>query len=388
MAVVYTPKEKRNIIIRIVLVVAVLLVAGFLLVFGLSKMKTKPGFAEITADYSNISYASYSYKLSYYVDDTDGSISKTQTNLTKLYSETIDKAYQLTDSSNDYTDVYNIKYINQNPNTDIELDENLYNLLEEISNYDSNLLYIGGIYEYWDSVLYKSSSKEQELLDPLNNEANKKMIDDYISSYSGNISLNFLGNNKINLYVSDSYTKAYEDAPYIGINLFKEAFIMDYVRDVFYKAGYRNGYMISDNGFVVNFGMSSDNVVKISQLSNYYGTEGNAYNMSSYQVTGQSYINYLGFKYSTSAPVYSITFNDETIYRTRYVNPSTGYPDFGSESLLIYKNDTLVNTLISLYDYFIQNNKSDISYIDLGYDGIIHTNVSDYTCTRYEVVYD
>ena len=71
MAVVYTKAEKKNIIIRVSLLVALLIVLVVVIVIIVNSSKTKPGIVNISNDSSKHSGQLSDFDLNYYLEEED-----------------------------------------------------------------------------------------------------------------------------------------------------------------------------------------------------------------------------------------------------------------------------------------------------------------------------
>ena len=99
MAIVYTKKEKKSIIIRSILFVLVIVLFGVALTFLILNTRTKPGMKKIDATTTQISRAPSSYTLYYYLENTEREkASDMQNRVIAAYSEAIDTMLPLLDA--------------------------------------------------------------------------------------------------------------------------------------------------------------------------------------------------------------------------------------------------------------------------------------------------
>ena len=138
MAVVYTKAEKKNIIIRVSLLVALLIVLVVVIVIIVNSSKTKPGIVKISNDSSKHSGQLSDFDFNYYLEEEN--LAKNQIQLERYYGEAFDKIYEQITPYEDVLGVNNIKYINDHPNQDIKVDSLLYDYLKKV--YDLNPKYI------------------------------------------------------------------------------------------------------------------------------------------------------------------------------------------------------------------------------------------------------
>ena len=373
MAVVYTKKEKTNIILRLILLAILLIVIVVCIAIVVNQMKVKKGLKRIVPDYSKYQSKIADYNFYYYLNKTDKSLSVNHDTLKYNYSAKFDYISELVDIYQEYDGINNLYYINNNPNTQIEVDEILYNYLKMIYDYNKDYILLAPIYTFWQDLLY-SIDTSKGLLDPIKSSANKALIDNYMTNSKDKISLTFLDDNKIILNVSDDYEKINDI--YISFGIFEQAVIMDYIKNEITKLGYNDGYIISSLGFYLDFGSSSFN--KTLTITS------KTYNRGFHTIDikpGYSYVNTYNYIFNNYYPLYEV----DDIVRTPFINYNTGYTiDVNTE--LFISNNSIIDCLNQTLNYYLNDTKT-ISYL-YEKDNKIFTNISELTSSLLEVVYE
>lgn len=235
---------------RILLFVSFFTIAILSLTFGIvSLFKGDTGYQIITTGNDENSFMDDELVLNYYIGNNNENELK---EITKLYSDLVSYSYKLLDSEILYDDIFNIAYINNHLNEEIEVDSILYNSFKMIKEYDSLfILYLGPLYYETTGIIYNSSSLD--LFSPLyNNEVNKYFNDiiHYINNNS--IELVLLNNNKIKLVINNDYLDYIKNnnvKNIISFGWIKNAIMVDYLANNLMSKGYIYGILSSVDGY-------------------------------------------------------------------------------------------------------------------------------------------
>lgn len=219
-------------------------------------LKEDDGWSVIEANPQIDLNCSQDFVLSYDLGNSDESSTKEARRLTQEYSLYIDKAYSLFNSYKEYDGIYNIAYINNHYNEEISVDPLLYNAFSLMEEANYKMLYLAPITLYYDDVINASNQDDLNNLDPHQNANVKQYFLDIIEYVNnGDINLKLLGDNKINLSVSNEYVSflnEYGITQFINIGWIKNAFIIDYVAEGLVDAGFSNGTLSSYDGYSRN----------------------------------------------------------------------------------------------------------------------------------------
>ena len=316
MAVVFTKKEKRSIIIRIVLIILLLGVIIASIIGIVHSVKVKRGFNRIESDYSTLQSLSEEFEFYYYLDDDNlGSVSKNRTEYTKLYSSSIEKIYMLLDSYNSYENINNVYYINHHINEDIQVEEILYDSLLEIYQLDKTTLLYGNLIEFWDNQFYSIDDQQKRLNDPLNNLVQAQKIEDFIQSYN-TISLEFKENHTIHLHVPTELVSK--------INMNETEHYLD--------------FSIFDNYNGHTSDIGSCDLSDCTALVTFYG-----------------------FPFTSFYPYYELEWEGETVRRGRMIDED-GYAKMDFDEVYVY-GDMEMNRLIFIGSHIILGQNIDFVVI-------------------------
>ena len=255
--------SKKHLILRIVLLV-VLLITGLVFIgIGINQCLSKnKGLAEITSNYTGLNSGN---DFHFYYDLGRSGTDPTAENkiLHTVYDDATGRAYQIFDEHSESKEYNNLNYINNHPNTDVIVPNELYKALKKISDFNEKYLYLAPVYEEYVSLAYCNYDNEASNLDPNINTEQKKFVEkinDYISD-NNHIKLIFKENNVVNLKVSIeyiTYLSSVEKKNYISLNFFKNAFILDYFYDIFVGRGYHNGFIYSVDGYYRSLGLENN----------------------------------------------------------------------------------------------------------------------------------
>lgn len=245
--------KRRGIVAALFLIVG-MITLGFALKGFLSK---DVGWIEIKASYSEELNASADFNFMYYLGKTDANTTDENKAVSKVYSAAIEKMYQIYTLDTKMDGVQGVLYINEHPNTAIEVDESLYQAFALIEQYGIRDIYLAPVFAQFDDIFVATSDDEAKTYDPRFSQERAdefKQICEMVANPEM-IQVKLLGNNMVKLEVSEEYQKFYDENCllwYIDFNWMKNAFIIDYVADQMTKSGFTNGIISSYDGFCRN----------------------------------------------------------------------------------------------------------------------------------------
>ena len=236
---------------RLIAAVVFGIIAVIAIVISVSRlMTTEPGWQNVTSQ-SKEPYASE------FVFQYEFGKNATAENrqLTSYYTELTGTAYKLFSSDKSFENIANLRFLSLNPNKEIELDPALYSALKRMD--DRRELFYAPIYSEYSSLYFSQTDSEAVAFDPEFDAEEKKFIDELLAFVNdpGMISLEFLGNNKVNLRISDEYlsfANENEIKEFISFGWMKNAFVIDYLADNLSARGFTKGILTSFEGFVRN----------------------------------------------------------------------------------------------------------------------------------------
>lgn len=233
----YTPKpvekvelSEKHLTLRIAALVLLILIAVSSIVYGVvSLFHKEAGWERIEPVTSETSCAS-DFVLLYHLGTTELS-PKTESRLVNgVYSQALVKAYQLFTDAESFENVHNIRYLNEHPNETVELEQPLYQALEQVVRSGDRSVYLAPVYARYDDLFDCTDDSQTSDFDPLLNQA---VAAEYavLAAFArdpASVDLKLLGENKVMLSVSEEYlqfqsTEGYET--FLDFIWLKNAFV-------------------------------------------------------------------------------------------------------------------------------------------------------------------
>lgn len=244
--------KRRWIMVGIFIAIAIVAFGVWLI----SALTVEPGWIEVEAESSYL-HCGEDFIFSYYLGAEEESPTKEKKQLKTLYSEAAVKAYWLFDTTREFEGGINICYLNNYPNTELEIDPALYKALSTAKK-GGRWLYLGGLYVEYETLFfgiedYPSSAEWDPMTNSEFGEYCQKLAT--FASDSEAIELELLGNNRVILHVSEeylSYARENNITVFIDFHRMKNAFVIDYLADVMTENGYTHGCISSYDGYVRN----------------------------------------------------------------------------------------------------------------------------------------
>ena len=278
----------KNVKRRIIFVALFLVIGVLCITYGVSKILYTPsGWYQIEVDKNAGKNCGSDFVFYYNLGQNGNSATDERRNLKKLYGNACDLAYKLFTAQEEVEDCNNVYYINHNPNQIIQIEDTLYEAFEKLDKKKCRNIFLGPVLEHYNNLFFCEEEAQTIEYDPYNNQeiaTYYKEISDFARDDKA-INLELLGDNNIRLSVSDNYLKyAKENAieSYIDFGWLKNAFIADYLADVFIKNGYNYGIISSYDGFSRTF-VDNEEVSQVDLDALYDGT---VYPAASYQFSG------------------------------------------------------------------------------------------------------
>ncbi len=250
--------SEKNIPLRFAIVIILIVVGAVSLTYGVRTLFSKDaGWTEIAVNPGAKANCSSEFVFMYELGTNGISATAENKALVTIYTDAIVKAYELFHSRQAFENVNNLYYINQHPNQIIEVDAVLYKSFEQVQKANSRFLYLAPIYQRYDDIFLCEEDYQLVDFDPyLNDEVAKEYME--IASYARNpefVDLQLLGENKVQLYVSEEYMRYAEEnyiTDFVDFFWMKNAFIVDFLTETLKEKGYTAGSISSYDGFVSN----------------------------------------------------------------------------------------------------------------------------------------
>ncbi|MGN0374251.1 MAG: hypothetical protein ACI4EN_02035 [Butyrivibrio sp.] len=222
-----------------------------------SSLQTESGWVEITADSGSEGIWGDEFVFLYELGADDVSATREKKLLTLLYTRTSEQAYKIFNNDMGFEGINNVYELNHHPNEVLEVDKALYDAFSLFTSYNNRNLYLGPVYDRYNEIFYCNDDADTYDYDPYrNSDVALEYLD--IIKYAGDskqIELKLLGNNKVELFVSEEYMAYARDnqiTEFIDFSWMRNAFVVDYLSDVMIENGYTHGTLSSYDGFSRN----------------------------------------------------------------------------------------------------------------------------------------
>lgn len=281
--------DSKNIGVRIIFVALFLVMGAFAFGSALnSLLGANSGWNTIEAKCTGPN-CSDDFVFKYNLGSSGGDALAERRALTSLYSDACQKAYDMLNVDADSEGNANLFRINSHPNEELEVDKDLYAMLKKVQNSKSRYIYLAPVYEYYDNIFYCNDDTLAKEFDGAYNGyvANENYELAQFASSEQMVDIKLLDDNKVMLFVASEYleyAKEHGVTNFIDFYWMKNAFIIDYLADTIYEAGYNRGIITSFEGFVRNIDDSGeafslniydkeDGYVKVSDVYEYFGPQ-------------------------------------------------------------------------------------------------------------------
>lgn len=335
-------------------------VAAVAFAYSCSNMnKKEPGLYLITPNTDEtIKYYANDFTFYEYFDGDSGEISSSIKELTNLYSEQLAYYYASVDDEVIYTTYPSIARLNERPNevvllgsTVVDFIKKGYEYTESYSNYS---IFASPLYAFWyqQCGLYTT---ERNARDPINNETSVTYLStlaNYINS-KDHINIEFIDDDKAKINVSAEYLKFREDngitAPLVSLNIIKNQVLMDNIRSYLEEKGYSNGYIISNNGSILEFKNANKQVYNLYTLNLDKKVE--VYGTINLSTTNNNMTTFRRFDLGNEdvKSSYVISKDDVNYYRSIYIDISSGLSNnvILNSSVYLSNNNVTLSSLVN-----------------------------------------
>lgn len=211
-----------------------------------------PGWREIKSTSGQMNCSS-DFVLQYFFPDDDTDLIELNGNVTRIYTESTDKAYKLF-----YVDAPagngGLRDVNDSPNQAVTVDSRLYAAFEQIVAAGDRQIYLAPVLVEYRRVFQAEAEVIAKEKDPAQNPELMPYIQELtaFANDPAQIDLQLLGNNQVKLYVSQEYldfAAEYELDAYLDFGWLCNAFISDYIAQDLIDGGCTKGYLSSYDGY-------------------------------------------------------------------------------------------------------------------------------------------
>lgn len=215
-------------------------------------LKVDKGWQMIEPRSSAKTNCSEDFSFYYYLDESAASNNSTIKALQNKYTELTVTLYQTFTPYESVSDVNNVYYVNHHKNEVIEVDPYLYTALQKASS--SRFIFCAPVQEYYETLCMSTEDWKATELDAARNTETEALYLEILSytNNSSHINIEFLGNNKIKLNVSQAYADfaaAHDIVNFVDFSYMKNAFIIDRMAKELTDAGFTKGLITSYDGY-------------------------------------------------------------------------------------------------------------------------------------------
>ena len=374
--------SQKNITIRIVLFVVLLLIGiAAIGIFINELLKVDDGLQEIHSQVSGYNISD-DFSFNYELGKSDVSATKENKAVRTIYDSLIYDATLLFDEYSTLADYHNLTYINSHVGEEIEIPEELYFALKTYYSFNSRNLFYAPVYEEYDAIMGSGQDSYASTFDP-NKDASQlahiQKLLNYIND-ENHIKLSFYRNNVIKLTVSEEYKNFIKENEYkriLTLGAYKNAFVIDYIAKGFIDKEYRNGFILSSDGFFRSF---CDKNFANYNLIDYVDDE--AFSAANMGTSGNIAIcSYKAFPHLKGSANYYIY--EDKIIASKHVDKN-GLNTYFTNNLICYGNNIgCVELAFKTYDLYLCESIDNGEIASLKADGI-YTIYFD----NYNIVYN
>ena len=248
--------------LRVALLIAAIGLAVFAFGYALNTALTpEVGWQEI--EVSTTTAAAQEISLQYYFGEEKGTADRKR-QVTSLYSETLAEADNAL-SWEVVEGVTNLHSLSMAPNQELTVGKTLYAALEAFLETGSRGIYYAPLYSRYNALFACGNDEDAALYDPEKSPEAGDFVSEVLNyvSQDSQIHLELLGENRVRLFVSDTYRAFVEEneiTELLDFGILKNAFVMDAVATALEENGLTEGILTSREGYARCLGNSYGNV--------------------------------------------------------------------------------------------------------------------------------
>ena len=325
-------------------------------------------------------------ELSYfYSSDSEDSRSLVMSKINTILEENMVNLHKLCDYNQLYKEnneiIHNLKYINDNPNTWINVTDSLYSLLKEAESLRINTegkysIFSGKLNELWGDIfatygVHGNDSSNVTLFDPEYDSNKKELID---------LTVNKINKETTNLEFKDEkkevkFNVLEEDKEYVKLDLglLETSFYIDTLKKLLLEEKLNSGYISSSDGMIATLGINKNSTGWIFNSYSYqsiFNVDGSIIYDYSFDFNGAlSYMSFnplLNIKNHSYASknYYYLDIEDNINIRSMIINAKTGYSNNSAHSTFTFSDNTNIsNQLVDNYNLFFNEFEYNNTYL-------------------------
>ena len=240
---------------RIVLLVVAILVALGAFTYAISTLVTvESGWREIEATSASEMNCAQDFTFQYYLGGSGADAAAENKELSMLYTQATEKAYQIFNAREASLEYNNLYYLNRTLNQPVQVPRELYAAFELVEKTGSRYIYLGPAFQEYHSLFFCTEDWETEGFDPYQNGDQKEYLQKVaqFAADPAHIQLQLMGDNTVRLAVSEEYqafAREYGIVDFIDLYILQDAFIVDFLAESMENAGYNRGMISCYDGY-------------------------------------------------------------------------------------------------------------------------------------------
>ena len=252
---IFVSDEHRT--LRVILLGIVLAIAVTALTVGLVELlSVDPGWQEVEISQSGVHCGGdFLFQYNYGVGGADAAAERKE--LQMLYAQCASDAYWMFSPDVVDSNQSNLHTVNHNIGKTVTVHPALYKAFEQMEASGCRDHYLGPVYVVYKNLAFSQGDDAAAAWDPNRNEEQAQYVAQ-LAAFARDeqtVNLALLGNNQVQLQVSEEYlqfAEANEIENYVDFGWMKNAFIIDYFAETIAEKGYTQGYFVSQDGFTRN----------------------------------------------------------------------------------------------------------------------------------------
>lgn len=340
----------KHVGLKVFLFIVFLVIAVSAFSYGVTLIgKKESGYQSISGSSSSqgseVATFAKEISFSHYFEGTSNSIKKEVRTLQKVYTSILYDVCRQLDAENTYEGAVSLGALNSNLGVAVSVSPELYAVLKDA--YSRTLekknfnMFAGALYAEWKSILILDDASE---FDPLNNEYMTYRIGEIAKEVSdlSNFTLEFLDDSTCTVLfdVSEHYlafSSEFElSSVILDLNLMANAYKLSLLAQELEALGYKNGYLVSNDGLVVTLSETFEQSFVLYGIENENPLSSNIVERGAVAVSGAASKVYMSaFAFGS---YYNATVNGHL--RNLFFDTTTGESHEVILSCTIISNDT------------------------------------------------
>lgn len=265
--------------------------------------------------------------------------------IAELYSNLCSEAYRIFQSDEEYagTDeapAANLAYLNKHVNEVVTVDPALYAAFELIRDCGSRYPFLAPVYAEYSGIFSCENDGEAEEFDPMHNADVSKFINDVLKYVNDSeaINIEFLGDNKVRLNVSDGYAEFASQnniGEYLDFFWLKNAFVVDYIAEKLAENSFVHGTITTYDGYTRHLGGAG----MALSLNFFDNSDGRGIPAAQLDFkTAQNAVYFRNYENSGLDTLHFYTYANGEV-RNPYIDPEDGMSKASKSDLMLYSDE-------------------------------------------------